>query len=476
MVSRALVSMLIVGSAVVAAQPPDRSKLPAPGPAPALTLPAVQAAQLSNGLQVRLIEMHEVPIVKVALVVKAGASEDPAGKFGVASLTAAMLDEGAGARSALEIAEEVAYLGATLGTTSSYDATTVSAGVPVARLEPTLSLMADVALRPTFPAAELERLRTELLTGMLQAKDNPAAVASLAFPRLLFTAAHRYGTAENGTPESVKALTVDDLRAFYQARYRPDGACLLVVGDVTKAAVLPLLERAFGSWKATGAAPARAALPAAPQPASRRIVLVDKPGAAQSQIRIGWIGVPRVTPDYFPLTVANTLFGGSFTSRLNTNLRETHGYAYGASSQFVMRRYAGPFVSAAGVQTDKTAESVREFFNEFDAIRTPIPDEEFGKAQRNVALGFPGEFETTGDLIARLQTQVVLGLPDDVYTTFVQNTMAVTAAQASRAMAERVQPDRFLVVVVGDREKVEAPLKALKLGPVTVLSVDEALK
>jgi predicted Zn-dependent peptidase len=474
---RALALMLVLGTAVVAAQTtPDRMKTPQPGPAPSLTLPPVQAAQLSNGLRVRLVEMHEVPIVKVALVVAAGASEDPAGKFGVAALTAAMLDEGAGSRSALEIADEVAYLGATLGTSSSYDASTISAGVPVARLEPTLALMADVARRPTFPAAELERLRTELLTGMLQAKDNPAAVASLAFPRLLFGTTHRYGTAENGTPETVKAMTVDDLRAFYQARYRPDTSHLLVVGDVTQASVLPLLERAFGTWSASGPTPARAAVPASPQPASRRIVLVDKPGAAQSQIRIGWVGVPRATPDYFPLTVANTLFGGSFTSRLNTNLRETHGYAYGASSQFVMRRHAGPFVAAAGVQTDKTGESVREFFNEFDAIRKPIPDDEFVKAQGNVALGFPGEFETTGDLISRLQAQVVLGLPDDVYSTYVQHVMAVTTAQAGKAMVEHVQPAKFLVVVVGDREKVEAPLKALKLGAVTVLSVDDALK
>ena len=186
------------------------------------------------------------------------------------------------------------------------------------------------------------------------------------------------------------------------------------------------------------------------------MVLVDKPGAAQSQIRIGWIGVPRSTAAFFPLTVANTILGGSFTSRLNTNLRETHGYAYGASSQFVMRRQAGPFVGAAGVQTDKTAESVREFFNEFDGIRKPIPADEFGKAQRNVALSFPGDFESTGDLLGRLQAQAVLGLPDDVYSTYVQKVMAVTPSDAARVTTQYIQPTRFLVVVVGDRATVEA--------------------
>jgi zinc protease len=352
----------------------------------------------------------------------------------------------------------------------------VSIGVPVARMEPALALLADVALRPTFPATDLERLRTELLTSMLQTQDNPAAIASLAFPRLLYGTAHRYGTAENGTPDSVKALTADDLRAFHRARYRPDAAQLIVVGDVTKDGVEPLLERTFATWTATGGAPVAPALPEARQMQARRIVLIDKPGAAQSQIRIGWIGVPRSTPDFFPLTVANTVLGGSFTSRLNTNLRETHGYSYGASSQFVMRRHAGPFVAAAGVQTDKTAESVREFFNELDGIRKPIPADEFGKAQRNVALGFPSDFETTGDLLAKLQAQAVLGLPDDVYTTYVRRVMAVTPADAARVTLQHIQPAKFLVVVVGDRGKVEAPLKALNLGPLTVLTVEEALK
>ena len=474
--SRLSLTAVVLIPALAVAQPPDRSKAPSPGPAPLLTLPTVQQARLSNGLELRLVEMHEVPVVRIALVFRNGAAADPSGKPGVSSFTAAMLDEGAGTRSALDIADQAAFLGATLSTGSSYDASYASVGVPVARMEPALALLADVALRPTFPAADLERLRTELLTSMLQTRDNPAAIASLAFPRLLYGTSHRYGTAENGTPDSVKALTADDLRAFHQAQYRPDAAHLIVVGDVTKDRVLPLLERTFGGWTPSGAAPTRPAVPDARQPPARRIVLIDKPGAAQSQIRIGWIGVPRSTPDFFPLTVANTVLGGSFTSRLNTNLRETHGYAYGASSQFVMRRQAGPFVAAAGVQTDKTAESVREFFNEFDGIRKPIPADEFGKAQRNVALSFPGDFETTGDLLGRLQAQAVLGLPDDVYATYVQNVMAVTPADAARVMTQYIQPAKFLVVVVGDRAKIEAPLAAMNLGPLTVLTVEDALR
>ena len=199
-------------------------------------------------------------------------------------------------------------------------------------------------------------------------------------------------------------------------------------------------------------------------------MLVDKPGAAQSQIRIGWVGVPRGDARLLPARRwRNTILGGSFTSRLNTNLRETHGYAYGASSQFVMRRQAGPFVAAAGVQTDKTAESVREFFNEFDgdsdADSRPTSSARRSATSRS---SFPGDFETTGDLLARLQTQVVLDLPDDVYSTYVQKVLAVTPPRRRGRRRRYIQPAKFLVVVVGDRAKVEAPLRALNLGPMTV--------
>ncbi len=472
----ALAFTLSVAVAVGAQQVADRSTPPVPGPAPTLRLPDVQQTRLSNGISVHLVEMHEVPVVEVALMLRAGASQDPADRFGLASLTAAMLDEGAGTRSALEIADAAAMLGASIATGTSYDASFVQLGVPVARTEPALALMADVALHPTFPAAELERLRTERLTGMLQALDNPAAVASLAFPRLLYGPSHRYGSPEIGTPEAVKRMTEGDLRAFYEAQYRPERAVLIVAGDVKRDEIVPQLEQAFGRWRVPSPAPELRAVPAAAQATARRVVLVDKPGAPQSEVRIGGVGVPRLTPDYFPIIVLNTVLGGSFTSRLNTTLRETHGYAYSAGSQFAMRRAAGPFSAGAGVQTDKTAEAVREFFNEFTAIRTPIPPDEFAKAQRNVALGLPGEFETTEDMVARLLSKIIYELPDDVYRSYVQNVMAVTPEEAARAAQTYIVPSHFLVVVVGDRAQVEAPLRGLNLGPLTVTSVEDALR
>ncbi|MBM3820488.1 MAG: insulinase family protein [Acidimicrobiia bacterium] len=352
---------------LLAQQRPDRTKAPELGPAPQLTLPPIQKRALSNGLPVWIVETHEVPLVQITLVVLAGSGDDPAGTFGVGSLTAAMLDEGAGSRSALEIADVVEFLGATLTTTSSFDSSAVRLNVPVARLSEALPVMADVALRPAFPQAELDRLRQERLTALLQARDDPASIAAMAFARIVFGNTHRYGTGAAGTAATLKAFTTADLRAFHSALYQPTNATLVVAGDTTAAAILPQLEQQFGGWKAT-APVKRAEVPAAAQLTRGQITIVDKPDAEQSQIRIGWVGVPRATPDYFPLVVLNTTLGGSFTSRLNQNLRETHGYSYGASSAFDMRLSSGPFVAAAGVQTDKTADALREFFNELNGI------------------------------------------------------------------------------------------------------------
>jgi zinc protease len=455
---------------------PDRTKPPAIGPAPSLKLPAIQKHELSNGLDVWIVEHHEVPLAQVNMIVRAGSSADPIGKFGVGSLAAAMLDEGAGSRSALELADAFEYLGANLTTTSSFDYSAVRMSVPVSKLGDALPLLADVALRPSFPEAELDRLRKERLTGLLQARDNPAALVQLAFPRVVYGPTHRYGTSANGLPPAIESMTVADLRAFYSAHYRPDNATLLVVGDVTPAAVLPQLEKAFGGWKSAGMAALVAEVPHAPQLKSRQIYIVDKPESAQSQIRIGWVGVPRSTPDYAALQVLNTILGGSFTSRLNDNLRERNGYSYGASSIFDTRLSAGPFFAAAGVQSDKTAEALKEFFNELNGILEPVPAEELSKAKNYVALGFPGEFETTGDMARKLEELVAYGLPADTFTNFVAAVTKVSAADLQRVAARYIQPDKMAVVVVGDRRMIEAPIRELNLGPVNILPIDDLFR
>ncbi len=469
------VALVLAGTANLGAQAPDRSKPPATGTAPALNIPAIQKHTLSNGLPVWIVEMHEVPVVDVNLIVKSGAASDLTGKFGVANFTAAMLDEGAGALNALQLADAIDMLGASLGTSSSYDASSVSLHALVSTLDAALPIMADVALRPTFPQTDLDRLRAERLTTLLQLKDNPSQLATAAFNRILFGEGHRYGTGVMGTETTNKALAAGDLRAFHAAHYQPSNSHLLVVGDVTASVVLPLLERAFGAWK-NGSAVPRPTLPAAPQPKARQVFLVDKPGAAQSQIRIGSIGVARNTPDFHAIDVTNTMLGGSFSSRLNMNLREKNGYSYGAGSQFAMRQAAGPFVALSGVQSDKTRESLVEFFNELNGLTTPPSAEELSRVRNLQALGFPGGFETTGGMAGQLADLVVYGLPDSFFNEYVPKIQGVTAADVQRVAREHIQPNRVIVVVAGDLKSIEGPIKAANLGPVTVVTADDMLK
>jgi zinc protease len=464
--------LLALGSTPALAQVPDRSTPPNPGPPPQVKLPPIQKRQLANGLRVWIVELHEVPVAQVDLVLRTGSGADPTGKEGLASLTAAMLDEGAGSRDALALADAIDFLGATVSTGSGFDSTTVGLHLPVARLGDALPLMADVALRPTFPARELDRLRQERLTAVQQARDEPESIAAAAFNRVVF-GTHRYGTTMIGTTAGLKGFTVDDLRAFHARHFIPANAALLVVGDVKPDAVVPQLETALGGWK--GAQGAQGALPTPAQVKTRSVVIVDKPGAAQSQVRIGWVGVPRSTPDYYAIQVMNTILGGAFTSRLNQNLRETHGYAYGAGSRFEMRRAPGAFYATAGVQTDKTAEALVEFFKELEGIAKEVPADELEKGKNYIALRFPQQFETTGQIAAQLADVFIYDLPDNYFETFVDKIRAVTAADVQRVAKMLVQPNRLAVVVVGDRKVIEAPVRGLNLGPMSFMKLEEAI-
>jgi predicted Zn-dependent peptidase len=472
-----LTATLTLLSPATRAQTPDRSAAPKPGPPAALTLPAIQKQTLASGVPVWIVERHDVPVVQVNLVVRSGSASDPSSKYGLASLAAAMLDEGAGSRDALGIADALDYLGADLSTGSAFDASFVNLHVPVARLADALPIMADVVLRPTFAQKDLDRLREERLTALKQARDNPAAIVSYAFPLLVYGPSHRYGINTAGTEETVRSFTPDDLRQFHTGHYRPDNAALIVVGDVTPASIVSMLDRVFGSaWKAAGARAADKGVGEPAQVKARQVYLVDKPGAAQSQIRVGWVGVPRTTPDYHALQVLNTILGGSFTSRLNQNLREEHGYAYGASSFFDMRAAAGPFFASAGVQTDKTAEALTEFFKELNGIRETVPADELARAKNYVSLRFPRRFEATRDIAGELAQLVIYGLPEDFFSSYVPKVQAVTAQDLSRVAARYIQPDRFDVVVVGDRRAVEAKVRALNLGPITVLKPEDVVR
>ena len=467
----ALSLVLLAGAALAA--PADRSKPPASGPVKPLKLPPVQRLALVNGLPVLLVESHEVPVASVVLVVRTGAAADPLEKPGLASFTAAMLEEGAGGRGSLALDDVLSFLGADLSTGSSWDSSTVSLHVPVSRLEAALPLMADVALRPDFPESELKRLKKEALTALLQARSEPRQIASRAFAKAVFGDTQRYGLPAGGNARSIAAFTTGELRAFHRAWYRPGNAALIAAGDLKPGTLLPLLEKAFGSWEAGGSP--SASLPLPPQVKGRNIWLVDKPGAAQSLIRAGRVGPDRRTPDYADLEVMNTLLGGSFTSRLNDNLREQHGYAYGARSFFDYRRSAGVFLALADVQSKVTGEAMSEFMKELERIRTPATAAEVERARNYLALRFPEEFETTRQIAGKLATQFVYGLPADTWDTFVPKALAVGAGPLQKAAAAQVDTKNMAIVIVGDRSVVEKPLRALNLGEIRVLSVEDVM-
>ena len=459
--------------ATVNAQAPDRSKAPELGPPPTLKLPPIQRLQLSNGLPVVLMEKHELPLVQIDLLVKTGSAMDPAGKTGLASLTAAMLDEGAGGRTALQLADAIDFLGAEISAAAGQHTSVVALNTPLAKLDSALALMADVALRPAFSPEELDRQRKERLTTLVQWHDQPRAIAAAAFNQTLYGAKHPYGLSTSGDEKTLRAFRVENLKNFHSTYFRSNNATLIVVGEVTAKTILPKLEKAFGKWGA-GKIPTTT-WPEPSQVQKRQLWLVDKPGAAQSEIRIGRLGVPRLTEDYYALTVMNTILGGSFTSRLNQNLREKHGYSYGAGSTFDFRPLPGPFIASAGVQTSKTDSALFEFMNELNAIMQPVSDNELHRAKNYVALSFPQDFQSLEQIAGQLAELITYDLPDDYFNNYIQRVLAVTKDDVWRVAQKYLDPEKVAMIVVGDRKAVEKGVRGLNLGPVQLLTVEQVL-
>jgi zinc protease len=333
--------------------------------------------------------------------------------------------------------------------------------------------LADVTLRPTFAQEELERKRKERLTTLVQWRDEPRAIASALFSATLYGAQHPYGKQTIGDEKSLRAMTVNDLKAFHATHFHSASTAIIVVGDITPESILPTLESAFGSWQAKGTSGREWSSPE--QVKTSTIYLVDKPGAAQSEIRIGRIGVERMTEDYFPLIVMNTILGGSFTSRLNQNLRETHGYSYGAGSTFDMRPLPGPFLASASVQTAVTDKALVEFMKELKGILQPVSDEELTRAKNYLALGYPDNFQTIGRVAGQLAEVVSYNLPDDYFNYFIERALAVSKTDVERVARRYIDPERLAIIIVGDRKVIEEGLRALQLAPVKVLTIDDVL-
>lgn len=458
--------MLLAAHSMLGAQTFDRTRPPVLGAPPKVSLPPIVTRELSNGLKLMIVEHHELPIADFILLVGSGGTADPAGKMGVANLTAAMLREGTTTRQSLEIADQMAFLGVRLNSGSNWESSTLSLHTPTAQLDSALALFADIALRPSFPANEFDRIRQTRLTELLQLKDQGPAIANIAYPAIVYGSSHPYGARLLGTEETVKGLTVADLQSYYGSNFRPNNSTLIVVGDVTPAQIEQKVNQFFGSWQRGNVTPVTYTDP--PKAGPTTIYLIDKPGAAQSSFRIATVGVPRSTRDYFALTVMNTILGGSFTSRLNNNLRETKGYTYGARSQFDMRRSAGPFIASAEIVAAKTDSALIEFFKELNAIRQSVPAEELSKAKRYLQLALPADFETTQQIAGALVPVAMYGLPLDYYNNYVQNIEAITSADVERVARQYVNPGSLAVVIVGDRKSIEPTLRAVNLGPISI--------
>ena len=447
-----------------------RRQVPAPGPASPLQLPIPAAFCLENGLTVYLLEQHSLPIVSANLVVLSGSDRNPPGLPGLASFTAEMLDEGTGKRSALQIACDAEQLGASLSTGSNTDASVVAFRSLKRNVAAVFELAADVLLHPEFPESEIERLRHDRLTQILQQRDNPGTLAVKTFFSALYGLRHPYGYIEVGTDESNRAIRRHELSRFWQEGYSPTVAALIVAGDLTADELRGLAAGHLGSWHGTAA---RAVPPAVGSGGERRIVIVDKPGSPQTTLRVGQIGIARAHPDYVPAAVMNATLGGLFSSRINMNLRERHGYTYGASSGFLYRRGLGPFLVGTSVRTDVTAPAVLEIFNEIEQMRVrDITPEELAIAKDSIARSLPGLFETTPQAASTIGQLFVHRLPADYYRGLPGEIDRVTAGDVRRVAEQHLQPAQMVVVAVGDQSKIRNELEKLELGPVLGIDLD----
>ncbi|MFQ5797490.1 MAG: M16 family metallopeptidase [Bacteroidota bacterium] len=445
----------------------DRSRKPKPKPSPKLSLPSLQRADLKNGLGVLLVEHHGLPLVQFKLVLQTGSAADPAGKTGLAIFTANMIDEGTEYRSALQISEDLGFIGARFSLSANYDGSFASLLTLKEHLSSALEIFSDVMLRPSFPKDDFERVKRDGLTSLLQQKDQPIVVANDAFAALVYGSDHPYGRPLNGTETSVEALTVEDVKNFFDTYYRPNNATMIVVGDVQLNEVVHELEKTFGSWQKQDVPSVSVPLPS--QPTSTQLFLIDKPNAAQSQVRIGHVGAKRKTADYFPLLVMNTILGGQFTSRINLNLREDKGYTYGARSDFAFRKMAGPFVASGGFRTDVTDNSVVELMRELRRIGTAdVTEEELDFAKNSLIQRLPQQFETPGAIASRLADIVLYNLPDDYYSSYVQNVQEMALKDVNRVGQQYVKPNSGLVVIVGDIAKTKEGLEKVGYSSVKI--------
>lgn len=447
-----------------------RASRPQPGPRRQYHFPRFERRRFENGLELIVSPVHKLPVVTVAAVFDAGAVCDPRGREGTAQLVAKLLLEGTERSEGAELTEQFERLGASIDAHADWDAAGVTMTVLAEHLPEAFSLLGEVIRTPAFRQRELERLKAERLAELLQLRAEPRGLADELFARFLYTPESRYARFEAGDEQSVQRIEREHLLGFYEARYLPAGTTVIVVGDIDVDRAEAIVQQALGDW--SGGAPTRLVADDHPARQDRAVHLVAKADAPQSELRIGHVGIPRTHPDFFPVNVMNAVLGGLFNSRINLNLREAHGYTYGAFSVFEWRREAGPFVVHTAVRSDVTEAAAREILTEIDRMRAEaISAEELSLATNYLDGVFPIRFESTAAIAAALSVLALFRLPEDYYDTYREHVRAVSTQQVLEAAQRYLHPSALQMVVVGDPEAVRAPLEAMHFGPLSLYDV-----
>jgi zinc protease len=452
----------------------DRATLPVLGPSGAFKFPAIHRRVLSNGLDVRAIAHHNVPVVAAVLLIPAGTAADPNDRPGLAAFTADLLDEGSAGRSAIEVSNALARCGADLDIDVGPDAIAMTFTTLTRFLKPALALLGEMAMAPNLAQPDIERVRKLRLERLRQLRDHAPAVAERALMRLLYRD-HPYGHLGLGSEASLESTTADNLRMFHAGAFVPSGASVIVVGDEQPEDLFAAAEEVFGPWETPRDMPPvnrHAGLSPPPLIPEHRLAIVPRAGAAQSEIRIGHVCASRETPDYHALVLLNMILGGQFVSRVNMNLRQDKGYTYGVRTGFDLRRGLGPFALQTSVGTEVTAPAIREAIKELDDIRgtRPATAEELATARASVTRGYPRGFETAQQVARGVGQLALHGLPDSFFEEFVPKVESITLEDINRVAAEYLDPARMVTLAVGDHDKIAATLTTLNLGEPFVLS------
>ncbi len=446
----------------------DRSVVPRPGAVRPFEFPTVVSSSLPNGLGLKVALMNRLPLVTVSVVLNAGEALLPDATSGLAVLTGQALEGGSDSRSGPELAEALEGIGTGLSVHTGWDSTTVSLTCLAERMEEAVSLLAEDLLQPAFPPKEVSRFRNQRLAAIRQRLMDPGSLAEDAAAHFFFSDHVPYHRPLAGTAESVGGMGPEEVRAFANTHFRPAGAGLVVVGDVEVSEVEELARSYFGDWN--GASGVEGGFDAVSRFGERRILVVDRPGSVQSEIRIGQVGVPRSTPHFFPLQLFNTVLGGAFTSRLMLNLREEQGFTYGVRSRFAFRRSAGPFHVSTAVATEVTAPAVSHALAEVEGLIEGGPTQQEVERARDFIVGvFPLHLETTGQVAARIGELLVYDLPDDFFATYRDRIRSVQIQDVLLAGQEVLRPREMVVVVVGEADAIRGPLEELDVGPVEVV-------